>query len=219
VTDPEHGPHSPGEPEPAGRSDPAVADVSTAGDAGGDVDPIECLGADDGPEPRVDGLFVAPEAGAPMESRDRVELASGGVVGDRYAAGGGHFALDGCPVTLVAGEALDAVRVEHGLDLGAGEHRRNVVVRGVAVDDLVGATVRLGTATVRGTRPRPPCAHLEELVGAEGVAAALRERGGVCADVVDPGAVAVGDPIEPVEANPRTEGARIAERLRRRSDE
>ena len=70
-------------------------------------------------------------------------------------------------------------------------------------------------AVLRGTRPRPPCAHLEAVAGEEGVARALRElRGGICAEVVDPGTVAVGDGIEVLEADPRSEGRRIAERLR-----
>lgn len=66
-----------------------------------------------------------------------------------------------------------------------------------------------------GTRPRPPCAHVEQVAGEAGVARALKgRRGGICADVVDPGPIAVGDGVEVLEEDPRSEGRRIVDRLR-----
>ncbi|GAB3422566.1 hypothetical protein GCM10027435_27390 [Haloparvum alkalitolerans] len=164
---------------------------------------------------RVTGLVTAPKSGAPPERRDRVDVDAGGVVGDRYHAGEGTFQVDACAVTLVAAEALAAVRAETGIDVTDGRHRRNVVVEGVGegLDDLLEATVAVGDAVVRPTRRRPPCAHLEELAGAEGLASALSERGGLCADVVEPGTVAVGDAVRIEDPDPRTAGAAIAERL------
>ena len=163
----------------------------------------------------VDALVTAPTGGAAPVSRDAVEVRPGGVEGDRYRSGDGHFQLDGCAVTLVAASALDAVREETGIDVGDGRHRRNVVVDGfgAGLDPLLDATVAVGDAVLRPTRRRPPCAHLEELAGEEGLASALRNRGGLCCDVVDPGRVAVGDAVRVREADPRTAGAAIAERL------
>jgi MOSC domain-containing protein YiiM len=166
---------------------------------------------------RVERLFVADGAGAPMESVDAVEAAPGGLRGDRYFTGRGHYSpYDVCEVTLVAAEAVEAVRADHGIDLHDGRHRRNVVVRGVDVHDLLDATFRLGEATLRGTRPRPPCAHVEEVAGEAGVARALRDgRGGVCADVVAGGRIAVGDDLRVLESDPRSVGRRIVDRIRR----
>ena len=71
-----------------------------------------------------------------------------------------------------------------------------------------------------GTRPRPPCAHVEDVAGEEGVASALGEgRGGICARVVSPGTIADDDEIEIVEADPRTVGEAIAERLATDADD
>jgi MOSC domain-containing protein YiiM len=149
-----------------------------------------------------------------MVERESVRAVPGGLAGDRYCEGGGHFALDGCEVTLIAGEAIDAAGEAHGVDLSDGAHRRNLVTRGVDLRELLDATVRVGDARLRGTRPRPPCSHLESLAG-EGTAAALSDgRGGICASVVAPGEVATGDWVEVVEADPRTVGASIADRLR-----
>jgi MOSC domain-containing protein YiiM len=181
------------------------------GRAGGDLGPR-------GPDEtgRVASLVTAPEGGAPPVGRDAVDVRPDGVEGDRYRRGDGHFQLDGCAVTLVSAAALAAVREETGVDLRDGRHRRNVVVDGFGdgLDPLLGATVAVGDALLRPTRRRPPCARLESLTGADGIAAALRERGGLCCTVVEPGRVAVGDPVTVREADPRTAGAAIAERLR-----
>ncbi|TQQ82575.1 MOSC domain-containing protein [Halonotius terrestris] len=160
-------------------------------------------------------IYTAPDAGEPMEPREQIEAVEGGLVGDRYLRGNGYYSpYDVCEVTLVAGEALDTIREEYGIDLWDGRHRRNIVTRGVDLDDLLDATVRIGEAELRGTRPRPPCAHVEEVADEEGVARALGdERGGICASVTTPGKIAVGDEIEIVEADPQRIGAEIAARL------
>lgn len=123
-------------------------------------------------------------------------------------------------ITLIEGEALDTVRDETGIDLWDGRHRRNIVTRGQRLTDLLETTFRIGTAELRGTQPRPPCAHVEQVAGEDGVASALGEgRGGICARVISPGSIAVDDRIEITEANPRTIGAEIAERLETRADD
>ena len=172
--------------------------------------------ADAGASGVVRGLATAPEGGAPPELRESVEVRPGGVEGDRYHRGDGHFQLDGCAVTLVAAEALETIRRETGIDVSDGRHRRNVVVEGFgpSTDDLLEATVAVGEARLRPTRRRPPCARVEELAGEDGLASAMRNRGGLCCDVVEPGRVAVGDAVSVAEADPRTAGAAIADRLR-----
>lgn len=166
----------------------------------------------------VRSLVTASESGAPPDLRESVEVRPDGLEGDRYRNGDGRFQLDGCAVTLVAAEALDAVRRETGIDVSDGRHRRNVVVEGfgTGMDDLLEATVAVGDARLRPARRRPPCAHVEALAGEDGLASAMRNRGGLCCDVVAPGRVAVGDRVTVAEPDPRTAGAAIADRLRRR---
>ncbi|WP_396612666.1 MOSC domain-containing protein [Haloferax sp. S1W] len=163
----------------------------------------------------VEELYTAPSKGAPMVSHDAIDINNGGIVGDRYREGTGYYsATDGCAVTLVDAAVLDEARETFGLDLSGGIHRRNIVVRGVDLTSLLDATFELGEATLRGTKLRPPCAHLADLVGDDSVGDALRERrGGICADVVAPGHVAVGDTLRVTQANPREMGRQIAARL------
>jgi MOSC domain-containing protein YiiM len=164
---------------------------------------------------RVTDLFVAPAGSEPMESVDHVEaVADAGLRGDRYCTGEGHYApYDTCQVTLVDAAAIAAIARETGIDLTAGQHRRNVVVEGSDVHGLLGHRFRVGEATLVGTRPRPPCAHVEELADQDGVARALGDgRGGICADVVDGGDIAVDDAVTDLGSQDRTDA--VVERLR-----
>ncbi|MFC6904964.1 MOSC domain-containing protein [Halalkalicoccus tibetensis] len=165
--------------------------------------------------PRVEQLFIAREDSAPMESLESVAAVKGGLEGDHYCTGTGYYSpYDVCEVTLIEGEAIDEIDEEFDIDLSDGRHRRNVVTRGVEVHDLLGTTFRVGDAVLRGTRPRPPCAHVEQVAGEDGVARALKnKRGGVCAKVVEPGRIALDDGIEVLEEDAQTMGRRIAERL------
>jgi MOSC domain-containing protein YiiM len=164
--------------------------------------------------PTVTDLFVAPEGSEPMAAVDAVEaVADRGLRGDRYFEGTGTYAMDACQVTLIASEDVAAIDEAFGIDLAAGEHRRNVVTEGIDVQDLLDHRVRIGDAVLEGTRPRPPCPHVEELAGEAGVASALGEgRGGICADVIASGEIRVGDPITDVAPVDRTD--EIIERLR-----
>ncbi|WP_372479019.1 MOSC domain-containing protein [Halomicrobium sp. HM KBTZ05] len=150
----------------------------------------------------VSQLWTAPDAGEPMESHDTLDaVADSGLRGDRYFTGTGHYApYDVCQVTLVSREALTHIREAFDIDLLDGRHRRNVVVDGVDVGELLDTQFRIGDAVFEGTRRRPPCAHVEKVADEAGVARALGdERGGICADVVESGAIAVGDDLTVVE--------------------
>ncbi|WP_435194766.1 MOSC domain-containing protein [Natronomonas sp. EA1] len=149
---------------------------------------------------RVEGIWYADADSEPMVSVERIEAIEGGLAGDRYATGKGYYSpFDVCAVTFIEAEIIDDIR-DAGIDLTDGRHRRNVVTRGVDVTDLLETRFRVGEAVFEGTRPRPPCVHVEEVAGEDGVAKALAgDRGGICADVVTPGEFGVGDEIEIVE--------------------
>ncbi|QLH77825.1 MOSC domain-containing protein [Halosimplex rubrum] len=169
--------------------------------------------------PSVRQIWTAPEGGAPMETRETVRaVADGGLAGDRYCHGRGYYSpYDVCQVTLVDGGALETVRERYGIDLSDGRHRRNLVVD-YDVVDLLDTRFSIGDAVFEGTRRRPPCAHVEEVAGEEDLAAALsEERGGICADVVEGGEVAVGDELRVVERLDDPDS--IADAIRERREE
>lgn len=148
---------------------------------------------------RVQGIFVGALAEGPMSSVGAVRAVAGrGLEGDRYFRHAGTFSETpgtGREVTLIESEALDAARRDHGVELGPGATRRNIVTSGVALNDLVRREFTVGAVRLRGVRLCEPCAHMARLAGAEGAVRALVHRGGLRAEVVRGGTIRTGDPI------------------------
>lgn len=146
----------------------------------------------------VELISVAAEAGEPMRSVASAEaLAGRGLRGDRYACGEGTFSDPGgrgYDLTLVESEALEELAAG-GVNLAPAEARRNLVVRGIALDGLIGRRFRVGEVKCFGQRRCEPCAHLERLTRS-GVLRGLVHRGGLRADVLSGGDIRVGDRIE-----------------------
>jgi MOSC domain-containing protein YiiM len=148
---------------------------------------------------RVEAIRIAPSSGAPMETVWRVEAHAGaGLAGDRYQLGTGHDAgkpARGSGLTLIAAEVIDQVNKENpGLNLTVAETRRNVAVRGVDLETLIGKEFRVGRLRCLGVRRADPCAYLEALL-AKPVLATLAGRAGLHADILEDGEIAVGDEV------------------------
>jgi MOSC domain-containing protein YiiM len=146
----------------------------------------------------VEAISLAGEAGGPMTVVPTAEAVAGrGLQGDRYARGAGTFSDPngrGYDLTLVEAEALEELAAD-GVELAPAEARRNLVVRGVPLDDLIGRRFRVGEVECFGQRRCEPCAHLEKLTR-PGVLRGLVHRGGLRADVLSDGGIRVGDIIE-----------------------
>ena len=119
-----------------------------------------------------------------------------GLASDRYCEGTGHWSRFGrvCQVTLIAAEDLDAIEKETGIRVCHGEHRRNVVLRGVNLGGLRRRRFRIGGATLEYAGPRSVCRYIERLTE-PGMTQALKGRGGVCVRVVESGPVRVHDKV------------------------
>jgi MOSC domain-containing protein YiiM len=154
---------------------------------------------DDGFEGTVVSLHRAPSAGEPARAVDEVQAVPGrGLVGDRYFLATGFYSdkPGARELTLIELETLEALRREHGIEFTPGETRRNVVTRGVSLNDLVGWEFQLGPLVVRGIRLCEPCLHLVEVTGKQ-VLAPLVHRGGLRAEILTGGTIRVGDHVRP----------------------
>jgi MOSC domain-containing protein YiiM len=138
-----------------------------------------------------DGPAPAP----PGELVDEVEIRAGlGIVGDRYYARPAHRDAG---VTLIAAESLPP-------GAGLAQVRRNILLRGVAVDDLVGSVLTLdsgdGPVRLDIRRRANPCAWMDAAI-APGAWRALRGKGGVRCRPLNDGRLRVGPVAVTVEAD------------------
>lgn len=144
-------------------------------------------------------IFISSEAGAPMQPVDAVAAVAGqGLVGDRYFAGVGSFSRWPGPhreVSLIAEEALAEMAAETGIVLPPAESRRNLLVRGVPLNDLVGQAFAVGGVRMAGLRRCQPCKYLARKTGHSDLVRALLHRGGLRARILTDGRLQVGDAV------------------------
>jgi MOSC domain-containing protein YiiM len=158
----------------------------------------------------VERVFVAGAGGEAMRPVEEVLAVAGrGLDGDRYATRRGYWTdVDECQVTLIAAEDLDGITASSGIAVQEGQHRRNIVTRGVDLRALAGRRFRIGGATFAYDRPRPPCRYIESITEHGMTRALAARRGGICARVVETGVIRPGDGIEVLPADQEAAPAR-----------
>jgi MOSC domain-containing protein YiiM len=97
-------------------------------------------------------------------------------------------------ITLIAAEALEALHEDTGIELSHEASRRNVLTRGIDLNALVGRRFTVGGVECEGIELCEPCNTLAKLTE-HGVLRGLVHRGGLRADIVSGGEIAVGDPV------------------------
>ncbi len=145
----------------------------------------------------VEEIYTTGKGSSPMQRVEEILAVAGGLEGDRYKEGTGYWTRYGdvCEVTLIEGEDLDEIEKEAGLRVKNGEHRRNLVTRGVRLENLRGSKFQIGEAVLEYDRPRPPCKHVQDITEPGMTRALRRRRGGICARVVEGGRIRSQDEI------------------------
>ena len=145
---------------------------------------------------QVEGIYISTEHGELPEPVESVNAVAGrGLEGNRYFF---DDAPPGQAITLIAAEAVEAMEREHGISIEPRESRRNVVTRGVDVNDLVGKRFRVGDVECLGVELCEPCTTLEGMTK-PGVIKGLVHRGGLNADILTDGPINVGDAVVAVD--------------------
>ena len=145
---------------------------------------------------QVESIYIAAEHGELPAPVDSVRAHAGrGLEGNRYFF---EQAKPGTALTLIAAEALEAMEREHGISIEARESRRNVVTRGIDVNELVGKRFRVGGVECRGVQLCEPCTTLQAMTK-PGVIKGLTHRGGLNADILSDGEISVGDAVVAVD--------------------
>jgi MOSC domain-containing protein YiiM len=163
---------------------------------------------------RVEAIHLASDRGRPTASIGSVRAIPGvGLEGDRYARGRGTWGRRGTrgpgrDLTLIEAEEVERLALDFGIELAAGESRRNVTTRGVRLNELVGRRFRIGDVVCEGVRLCEPCTYLEDVTG-KPLREPLLHRAGLRADIVTSGIIAVGNPI--VDLGPVTEERKVGD--------
>jgi MOSC domain-containing protein YiiM len=125
-----------------------------------------------------------------MDERSTAMLVSGrGIVGNANQGGKRQ-------VTIVDEARWSELMQEVGADADPRRRRANLLVRGLNLIDTRGRLLRVGSVTLRIVGETRPCEQMDEVWPGLQEAMCHRWGGGVYAEVVEGGEIAVGDVAE-----------------------
>jgi MOSC domain-containing protein YiiM len=149
----------------------------------------------------IEAIYIAPQSGQPMQWVPRADLIAGcGIRGDRNFKDAPATVGHPEQITLISAEEIEEFHRLTRLRIAPGDPRRNVVTRGIALNELVGREFHLGSTVLSGVELCEPCATLGRRlstpeVSPAAVVAAFTHRAGLRARIMSGGTVQPGDPV------------------------
>ena len=119
-------------------------------------------------------------------------LANQGIVGDR------HFNEFNDPynqITLIESENIDYYNIKYGLNIPYKDFRRNIITKGIKLNDLVGKRFQIGKVELEGIDLCRPCKHLSEILDQDNIIKEFLRRGGLRCQILTSSTIEVGDKI------------------------
>ena len=143
---------------------------------------------------KVFKLGITKDSNKEIEEVSSIEvLANKGVVGDR------HFDEYNDPynqLTLIESENIDYYNTKYGLDIPYKDFRRNVVTKGIQLNDLIGKKIKIGNVEVEGIDLCRPCRHLTEVLNQSNILKEFLRRGGLRCQILKSSTINVDDEIK-----------------------
>ena len=119
-------------------------------------------------------------------------LANQGVIGDR------HFKEFNDPynqLSLIESENIDYYNIKYGLNIPYIDFRRNIVTKGIQLNELVEKKILVGNVELEGVDLCRPCKHLSEVLGQENIIKEFLRRGGLRCKILTSSSIKIGDKI------------------------
>ena len=142
----------------------------------------------------VDKLEISNKNNQPIKEVDSIDvLANQGVVGDR------HFKEFNDPynqLSLIESENIDHYNIRFGLSIPYIDFRRNVVTKGIKLNELIGKKILVGNVELEGIDLCRPCRHLTEVLGQDNILKEFLRKGGLRCQVLSSSTIKVGDKIK-----------------------
>ena len=119
--------------------------------------------------------------------------ANQGVKGDR------HFNEFNDPynqLSLIESENIDYYNFKYGLNIPYIDFRRNIITKGIKLNDLVGKKFLIGKVKLEGIDLCRPCRHLSEVLYQDNIIKEFLRKGGLRCQILSSSIIEVGDKIK-----------------------
>ena len=142
---------------------------------------------------KVIKLGIAKNNNQVIEEVKKVELLTGkGVVGDRHFHENNNVRSQ---ITLIESENIDYYNNKFNTDYTYLNFRRNVVTKGIELNNLVGKKLSIGNIEIEGHDLCRPCKHLEETLKGKDILKEFLRKGGLRCEILTSGTIKLEDEI------------------------
>jgi len=120
-------------------------------------------------------------------------LANQGIIGDR------HFKEFNDPysqLSLIESENIDYYNIKYGLNIPYIDFRRNIITKGIQLNDLVGKKFQIGRVELKGVDLCRPCRHLSEILNQDNIIREFLRKGGLRCQILTSSSIEVGNKIK-----------------------
>ncbi|MDB9746595.1 sulfurase [Candidatus Pelagibacter sp.] len=120
-------------------------------------------------------------------------MANQGVVGDR------HFKEFNDPynqISLIESENIDYYNIKYGLNIPYVDFRRNIITKGIKLNDLVGKNLSVGNVELEVVDLCRPCRHLSEVLEQDNIIKEFLRRGGLRCQILSSSSIMIGHKIK-----------------------
>tara|TARA_B100001121_G_scaffold4948_1_gene4325 strand:+ start:569 stop:1009 length:441 start_codon:yes stop_codon:yes gene_type:complete len=119
-------------------------------------------------------------------------IANKGVVGDRHFK---DFNDPYCQLSLIESENINFYNIKYGLNIPYVNFRRNIVTKGIRLNELVNKKFNIGNVKVEGIDLCRPCSHLTEMLNQKNILKEFTRKGGLRCQILSSSNIRVGDLI------------------------
>ena len=96
------------------------------------------------------------------------------------------------PITFFSLEVADAIKKDLEKEVDIAIYRRNIIISGINLCELIGKRFRIGGLLFEGVAHCNPCTWMDAII-TKGTYRLMKGRGGLRAKVVEGGKIALGD--------------------------
>ena len=120
-------------------------------------------------------------------------IANKGVIGDRHFK---DYNDPYCQLSLIESENIDFYNIKYGLNISYVDFRRNIVTKGVDLNNLEGKKFFIGNVEVEGIDLCRPCRHLNESLNQENIIKEFLRKGGLRCQILSSASIYINDLIK-----------------------
>tara|TARA_B100001063_G_C16290122_1_gene323370 strand:- start:62 stop:505 length:444 start_codon:yes stop_codon:yes gene_type:complete len=128
-----------------------------------------------------------------IETNEINLIAGKGVIGDR------HFKDYNDPLnqlSIIESENIDEYNLKYKLDIPYLNFRRNIVTKGIKLNDLVEKKILIGSVKLEVIDLCRPCRHLSEKLGRFDIIKEFLRKGGIRCQILNDGKISLSDQIK-----------------------